>query len=288
MKNILFVISMLFSIVCYSQTDYIMLKSGEELNVKITEIGSDDVKYKKSNFLEGPDFVISNSEIFMIKFSNGDKQVFDNNEVKKESAIYSEIEEGRSVQLYTARTYSSKSLQVGSMIELRTKESIKDKDGYVLIKANQLVYATVNESQKAKGLGKSGSLSFLLKDIKAIDGQNIPAYLNMSDEGKNRTGTAVAVGALLFWPALFMKGKEAEIKAGTILQAYISEGRKIKIDPTYVPSNSSFQPPIIEAEKDCGPKPSNPNKYNSPGYNKNSAEYKYYKKRLKEWNECNQ
>lgn len=286
MKNILFIIPLLLSIVCYSQTDYIMLKSGEELNVKITEVGSDAVKYKKSNFISGPDFVISNSEIFMIKFSNGDKQVFDNTEVKKESAFYSEIEEGRSVQLYTARTYSSKSLKVGSMIELRTKESIKDENGYVLIKANQLVYATVNESQKAKGLGKSGSLSFFLKDIKAIDGQNIPAYLNITDEGKDRSATAVGVGALLFWPALFIKGKEAEIKAGTILQAYISEGRKIKIDPSYVPSNSSFQPFMIE--KDCGPKPSNPNKYNSPGFNKNSAEYKFYKKRLKEWNECNQ
>ena len=83
------------------------------------------------------------------------------------------------------------------MIELRTKESIKDENGYVLIKANQLVYATVNESQKAKGLGKSGSLSFL-KDIKAIDGQNIPAYLNITDEGKDRSATAVGVGALLF------------------------------------------------------------------------------------------
>ena len=52
-------------------------KSGEELNVKITEVG-DVVKYKKSNFISGPDFVISNSEIFRLNF-RGDKQVFDNN-----------------------------------------------------------------------------------------------------------------------------------------------------------------------------------------------------------------
>jgi hypothetical protein len=265
-----------------------MLNSGEELDVKITEIGADNVKYKKIDFLEGPNYVLSNSDIFMIKFSNGDKKIFKNNEVKKENGIYSEIEEGRNVQLYTARSYSSKSLQVGSMIELRTKESVKDKNGYILIKANQLVYATVNEAQKAKGLGKAGSLSFLLKDIKSVDGQNIPAYLNMTDQGKDRSGTAIAVGALIFWPALFMKGKEAELKAGTLLQAYISEGRKIKIDPDYVPSNSNFQQPVFDVPKDCGPKPSNPNKFNSPNYNKNSQEYKFYKKRLQEWNDCNQ
>ena len=87
--------------------------------------------------------------------------------------------------------------------------------------------------------------------------------------------------------SIIKKGKEAEIKAGTILTAYISESRKIKVDPDYISSNSTFQPPVIDAPKDCGPKPSNPNKFNSPGYNKNSKEYKYYKQRLKEWNDCN-
>lgn len=277
---------MIIGFATYSQTDNIILKSGEELNVKITEIGNDNIKYKKTDFLEGPNYILSNTEIFMIKFSNGDKKIFENKEVK-EKVIYSNINEGLNVTLYTARAYTSKNLQVGSMIELRTKEPIKDEKGYVLIKANQLVYATVNQSQKAKGLGKAGSLNFMIKDIKAIDGQNIPAYLNMSDEGKDRSGAAIGVGALLFWPALFMKGKEAEIKAGTIIQAYISESRKIKIDPDYISSNSTFQPPVIDEPKDCGPKPSNPNKYNSPGYNKNSKEYKYYKKRLQEWNDCN-
>ena len=51
---------------------------------------------------------------------------------------------------------------------------------------------------------------------------------------------------------------------------------------------SNFQQPVFDVPKDCGPKPSNPNKFNSPNYNKNSQEYKFYKKRLQEWNDCNQ
>jgi len=286
MKNLIFSLAILLNVVCYGQTDIILLKSGDELSVKITEIGTDDLKYKKADFLDGPNYVLSNTDIFMIKFSNGDKQVFNQENTSESNSSNSTIEEGTLVQLYTSKTYTSKSLQVGSLIELRTKESVKDKDGYVLIKANQLVYATVNESQKAKGLGKAGSLSFLLKDIKAIDGQSIPAYLNMSNEGKDRSGTAIGVGALLFWPALFIKGKEAEFKAGTVLQAYISESTQIKIDPDYIPVKSYTQNPVIELVKDCGSKPKNPNRFNSPSYNKNSAEYKKYKVSLQEWNAC--
>ena len=50
---------MIVSLFCYSQTDNIMLNSGEDLDVKITEIGADNVKYKKIDFLEGPNFKFS-------------------------------------------------------------------------------------------------------------------------------------------------------------------------------------------------------------------------------------
>ena len=56
----------------------------------------------------------------------------------------------------------------------------------------------------------------------------------------------------MFWPALFIKGKEAEFKAGTVLQAYISESTQIKINPDYIPVKSYTQNPVIEVVKDCG------------------------------------
>lgn len=291
MKNYIYLFLLIsFSFNNVFSQDLIMLKNGDELTVKITEVSDNSIKYKKMDFLKGPNFNINTSDIFLIKYSNGEKQLF-NNDVNSNNSIksnesYSEINEGTVVALYSARTLTSKTLAVGSMVEFRVKDAVVDENNFVLIKANQIVYATVNESNRAKGLGKKGSLNFMIQNIKAIDGTKVPAYLNLGSEGKSRSGTAIGVGALLFWPALFVKGKEAELKAGTIVNASISENRKIKINKDYKASstNSMYSPPVIEV--DCGKKPQNINPFSKNPYSKSSKEYKSYKKDLAQWNEC--
>ena len=278
--------------------DNIILQSGDELEVKITEVSEQTIKYKKLNFLEGPNFTINTTDIFMIKYSNGEKQMFKN--IKTEESIvedlsntnYSIIQSGTTVPLYSTRTIQSKDLQVGSLVEFRVKSAILDQNGYVLIKANEIVLATVNSATKAKALGKQGSLSFLIQNIKAVDGQKVPAYLNLSTEGQNRGGAAIGVGALLFWPALFVKGKEAEVKAGTLINAVISENRKITINPDYfvdpnTPSNSENNYSSKEMkEQICGEKPQNLNPNVGTPYPKGSSRYKKYLIKLQEWNTC--
>ena len=292
------ILCLILCLSAYSQSDNIILKTGEEINAKVIEIGVDNIKYKTIDFLDGPSYVLSKSKIFMIKYSNGKKSIFSDVdkikvEVEQEKPTLSKLSQGTPIQLITTRTYSSKTLKVGSLIELRTKDAIIDGNSNVLIRANQVVYANVNESNKAKGLGKAGSLAFILQDIKAIDGQFVPAYLNMQDEGKDRSGAAIGVGMLIFWPALFLKGKEAEIKAGTILSAVVSEDRVIKINPNLVadpanlttPSSAKTIVPVEIFSDDCGDQPLEPPSFNNPQY-KSSKKYKDYKKKLKDWNDC--
>ena len=83
MKKILIsILCIVFSTLLFSQ-DNVILKSGEELKVKITEVSDNNIKYKKLDFLEGPNFTINTSDIFMIKYSNGEKQMFNNNNESK-------------------------------------------------------------------------------------------------------------------------------------------------------------------------------------------------------------
>lgn len=299
MKKILIIFNIIFLSYAGFTQDLIIKKSGEELKVKITEVSENDVKYKKTGFKTGPTFTISNANIFMIKYSNGEKQMFNNNRSgyrENTTGLYSEIFEGTVVALYAARTIASKNMQVGSLVEFRVKEAIVDKDNYVLIKSNQIVYATVNAASRAKGLGKEGTLSFMIQEIKAVDGQKIPAYLNIGSEGKNRAGASIAVGMLLFWPALLMKGKEAELTAGTLIYATISENRNIKINPdlkssagTSTSINNINDPNLINNTEediyDCGDKPKPPKNYNNPQY-KISFQYKEYKRELRKWQDC--
>ena len=56
--------------------DNMLLRSGEEIPVKIIEIGTSEIKYKKCDNLEGPTISILKKNVFMITYSNGSKDVF--------------------------------------------------------------------------------------------------------------------------------------------------------------------------------------------------------------------
>ncbi len=60
--------------------DIIILRNGDEINAKVTEIGIDEIRYKRASNPDGPTIVIAKSDVFMIKYKNGSKDVF---EVKK-------------------------------------------------------------------------------------------------------------------------------------------------------------------------------------------------------------
>ncbi|MBP5548381.1 MAG: hypothetical protein J6X58_05800 [Bacteroidales bacterium] len=56
--------------------DVITLKNGEEIQVKVTKVGESEIEYKKWSNQNGPTYTKPVSEIFMIKYENGDKDVF--------------------------------------------------------------------------------------------------------------------------------------------------------------------------------------------------------------------
>lgn len=59
----------------YSQ-DILTTKSGEDISVKVTEIGISEVKYKKFSNIEGPTYTMLKSEILIIRYQNGSKDIF--------------------------------------------------------------------------------------------------------------------------------------------------------------------------------------------------------------------
>ncbi|MBI1286816.1 MAG: hypothetical protein GC178_04485 [Flavobacteriales bacterium] len=76
MKNIILFLSI--AILSVSQSlaqDRLFFLSGDETDVKITEVTSSEVKYKRMDNLEGPTFSTLKSELFMIKYANGTKEM---------------------------------------------------------------------------------------------------------------------------------------------------------------------------------------------------------------------
>ena len=94
--------------------DVITLKDGSEINALVQEIGTDEVKYKKWDNKNGPNYTMKKSEIFMIKYQNGSKDVFNEaakpQETKQESASQPQQNYSQSIQPQTqTKAYSQKS-----------------------------------------------------------------------------------------------------------------------------------------------------------------------------------
>ena len=76
MKNIilLFAVAILSISQSFAQ-DRLFFLNGDETDVKITEISSSEIKYKRLDNLEGPSFSTLKTELFMIKYANGYKEM---------------------------------------------------------------------------------------------------------------------------------------------------------------------------------------------------------------------
>ncbi len=76
MKNIILLLSIIILIVSHSLAqDRLFFLNGDETDVKITEVTSSEVKYKRMDNLDGPTFSTLKSQLFMVKFANGDKEM---------------------------------------------------------------------------------------------------------------------------------------------------------------------------------------------------------------------
>jgi hypothetical protein len=55
--------------------DLLTLRNGDEIKVKVLELTTTEIKYKRCDNIDGPLHAISKSEVFSIKYSNGTKEI---------------------------------------------------------------------------------------------------------------------------------------------------------------------------------------------------------------------
>ena len=80
MKYILLFILFVFSSNIIKAQDTLSMRSGENILVKVIEVGATEVKYKKQDNLNGPLFSILKSDLLMIKYENGTSEKFSKEE----------------------------------------------------------------------------------------------------------------------------------------------------------------------------------------------------------------
>ena len=102
-KIFLTMLTLIFAFtLCFSQ-DLITKKSGEDIQAKISEVNQTDIRYTKFDNPNGPIFTILKSDILMVRYANGTKDIF--NEENKTDATGSSADLYRDGQTDAAKYY---------------------------------------------------------------------------------------------------------------------------------------------------------------------------------------
>jgi len=79
----------LMSQYCFAQ-DVITTKKGEDIFSKVVEITLSEIKYRKHDNLSGPLISILKSDVMLIRYENGTKDVF--NQIEQQTAVSAEVD----------------------------------------------------------------------------------------------------------------------------------------------------------------------------------------------------
>lgn len=85
MKKTYFLIAFAAGSFTLNAQDILVHKSGDVENVKVLEVSPTEVKFKKTNNPDGPIFIEKRSNIYSIKYQNGETQTFEGKKVREKT-----------------------------------------------------------------------------------------------------------------------------------------------------------------------------------------------------------
>ncbi len=151
------------------------------------------------------------------------------------TAIYGELEE--------TVTSKKKDTSVGEILRAHVWRDVLV-DNRVYIKAGTPMVVRVSEVQHARVAGRKGDLELEAVSTNAVDGTEVLLDGGYDKSGKSRMAAAIVLFALVSWPLIFIKGKQATLQAGTVFDARVQSDVEVAFD--------SSAPPRIDLKSNMG------------------------------------
>ncbi len=138
------------------------------------------------------------------------------------------LKAGTPIILETTSAFSSKETTPGTTVDFKVVSDVKA-DGLVVIPAGTIAKGQVSSVKRASGLGKGGEITLSLSSINAVDGTLIPiSGGNVSAVGNDKTALAIICG-LCTLIGFIIHGEQAELPAGTQIQAVVMTNSDITL-----------------------------------------------------------
>ena len=125
---------------------------------------------------------------------------------------------GTTVQCELRETVTAAGVTSGQSIRMAVRGDVM-KDGEVVIRGGTDVLATVVSATKPAMLGKPGEIGITIKSTKAVDGTTINLSASRVAKGQDKQTMSIVIGLFLCIFALFMKGEDGSLQAGSIIDA---------------------------------------------------------------------
>ena len=174
-KVFLILLVMVITVPLMSAQDIITLKTGDEIQSIVMEIGDVDIKYKKFENPDGPNYSLKKSEVFMIRYVNGSRDVFPDAIITPKQADVQSLDSIQSKPIIDYTTFTQLREGNGSMSEF-----LKENDVVLYTQYNR------GASLQKKGVGFLGLGLFVTASGIAliVDGINDNKdYINYSNDG---------------------------------------------------------------------------------------------------------
>jgi hypothetical protein len=139
------------------------------------------------------------------------------------------IKEGTPVILSLEKSVDSSQANVGDLVDFIVTRDVKVNDT-IVIRVGTHARGEVTSVEGSGAVGKPGKISVAVKNVKAVDGTDVPLRARIDREGKSKQTTALLVGIILCIIGLFViKGEHGNIPAGSEVKAFIDYDVEINI-----------------------------------------------------------
>ena len=131
-------------------------------------------------------------------------------------------------ELQTEVTSDVKEFQVGDFVSGRVWRNVMV-DGRTVIEAGAPMTLQVSGIQKRRTFGRAGNIEIRAVSVVAADGSEIFLDGGYDRKGESRVVLSSTLAALVAWPTLFIKGKEAVLPPGTIFDAAVPANTNVSV-----------------------------------------------------------
>jgi hypothetical protein len=141
------------------------------------------------------------------------------------------IPTGATLQLSLMETISSDKATVGQNVKFIVMNNLIIKKE-VVIAGSSIAIGQIVTVEENGMFGKPGTIGIMLKSVNAVDGTNVPISASRVIKGDDKTTEALVVTLILCIFGLFIRGGDAEMQAGNLIEATVVGNIDINFGPT--------------------------------------------------------